>query len=102
MAGSPADQVAQRDLLGAGATLARLNGWTVVDLHANKTNPSQVSGPDQLLLRGEEARAHKYLTSGNPSVNQERAFCLYADAGITVHVYRADAGSWERLLAELA
>ncbi len=36
MAGSTADQVSQRDCLGAVATIYRAEGWLVVELHGNK------------------------------------------------------------------
>jgi hypothetical protein len=102
LAGAASDSVTQRDLLGLGATLARANGWRLVELHQNRTNPGQVSGPDQLILRGGVARAHKYLLSGELSGPQLKAKADYTDAGITYERYDASPGSIERLVEDLA
>lgn len=45
------DGVAQKDLHGAVATIARAEGCHVIPLHQNATNPKNQSDPDFLLLK---------------------------------------------------
>lgn len=100
--GASSDEITQRDLLGAGATIARSHGWLVVDLHGQRTNPRQQSGPDHLLLRSGQARVHKYLLSGDLSIPQTKVKALYVDAGIDYEVYSASPDSIIRLNEDLA
>lgn len=73
MAGNVSVQVAQRDLHGAVATIYRAEGWLVVELHQNKTNPKQMSGPDFLMIRGEVALAVKCLARPGDNLSAEQA-----------------------------
>jgi hypothetical protein len=92
MAGSTADQVSQRDCLGAVATIYRAEGWLVVELHGNKTNPRQMSGPDLLLLKGEHRRVAKCLARSRDDLSepQEKVRKVYVAAGIDYRVYHAE------------
>lgn len=85
--GAVAAQIKQRALLGAIQTIYEANGWAFVDLHMNKTNPTAMSGPDILVLRGETMRAIKGLIKGDLSPQQERMKILYEATGCDYRIY---------------
>lgn len=90
MGGAASRDVTQRDLLGTVATIYRAEGWLVVTLHQDRTNPRQQSGPDFLVLRDGVARAIKCLLSGELSAKQDQIRARYEDAGIAYVVYSGD------------
>ena len=89
---STADEVKQRDMLGAVATIFRAAGWPlVVDLHANRANPKQVSGPDFMMLNEGTRLVVKVLGSkGRLSAAQEKIRKDYEAAGFVYVIYRPE------------
>lgn len=90
MAGAVDNQIAQKDLHGMVANIYRVAGWLVVELHANRTNPKQMSGPDFLMLRGGVARAVKCLLKGDLSGPQEKVRDEYEAADIPYVLYHPE------------
>lgn len=97
---STADEVKQRDMLGAVATIYRAAGWPlVVDLHANKANPRQVSGPDFLVIAPGVVRVLKVLgTKGKLSAAQEAVRRHYEAGPVEYVTYTPD--DLERVVAD--
>lgn len=92
MAGATSDQVSQRDALGTVRTIYQAAGWLVVELHGNRTNPKQMSGPDLLMLKGEHRRVAKCLARARDglSENQEKVRKVYEAAGIDYRTYHSE------------
>lgn len=86
-AGAVANQIRQRELLGAIHTIYEASGWHVIDLHMNKTNPAAMSGPDFLMLRSGTMRAVKGLAKGELSGPQEKMKAEYTDCGCEWRTY---------------
>lgn len=86
------EQVKQRDMLGAVATIYRAADWPlVVDLHANKVAPTQQSGPDIMACRpGERVVVKVFGPKGKMSAQQEAVRKDYEAAGFEYRIYTPD------------
>lgn len=87
------DPISQRDCLGTVSTIYKGAGWHVVDLHANKANPRQVSGPDLMMLRDGEHRVAKCMARAKDKLSeaQEKMRRVYEAAGFHYHVYSSES-----------
>lgn len=87
MAGATDNEVTQRDLHGVIRSVYAAAGWLVVELHQNRTNPRQMSGPDFIALRDGERVAMKGLLKGDLSNPQEKVKAEYVAAGFDYRLY---------------
>ncbi len=87
MAGATDAQITQRDLHGVIRSIYRSAGWLVVELHENRANPRQQSGPDFIALRDGEKAAMKGLLKGDLSNPQEKVRAEYVAAGFDYRLY---------------
>lgn len=87
-----ADQIRQIAMLGAVQTIYQAAGWDlVVDLHANRTNPKQMSGPDFMVCRpGVRAVVKVFGPRGKMSEQQEKVRKAYEAAGFDYLVWTPD------------
>lgn len=87
MAGATDHEVTQRDLHGVIRSIYSAAGWLVVELHQNRTNPRQMSGPDFIALRDGERVAMKGLLKGDLSKRQDEIRAEYVAAGFDYRLY---------------
>lgn len=87
-----ADQIRQIAMLGAVTTIYQAANWPlVIELHANKTNPKQQSGPDIMACRpGERVVVKVFGPKGKMSAQQEAVRKDYEAAGFEYRVYTPD------------
>lgn len=90
MPGATDAQITQRDLHGVIRTIYTSAGWLVVELHQNRTNPRQMSGPDFIALRAGERVALKGLLKGELSKPQLEVKAEYVEAGFDYRLYYPD------------
>lgn len=102
MADAVSQEIAQAEMWGAVATCARSHDWYVTELHRQRSNPRQQSGPDFTLIKGRTIIAVKVLVSGDLSVKQAKIRRLYEAAGVAYHVWHPTAEGWRAMLEVIA
>lgn len=84
--------VAQRDLVGAVATIGRARGWAVVELHGSHQNPAGASLPDLMLTKAgrDPVMAKVFGKKGELSRPQQAWFDHFTEVGFRCVTYHPD------------